>query len=44
MIDWDSPQWGQEGHNVHVSAYGDLAGQEHGESPTGDLIDTPTVR
>ena len=21
-IDWDSPTWGQPGHNVHVSATG----------------------
>ena len=21
MVDWDSPTWGQPGHNVHVSAW-----------------------
>lgn len=21
VIDWDSPLWGQPGHNVHVSAW-----------------------
>jgi hypothetical protein len=31
MVDWDSPTWGQSGHNVTVSAYGDLAGEERNE-------------
>ena len=44
MIDWDSPEWGQKGHNVHVSAYGDLAGQEHGEPPSDNFVEASAGR
>jgi hypothetical protein len=30
MIDWDSPTWGREGHNVHESDTGTWVPDRHG--------------
>jgi hypothetical protein len=27
MIDWDSPNWGRPGHNVHLAANGSWSGE-----------------
>ena len=31
MISWDSPLWGQEGFNVHLSENGSDVPDRHGE-------------
>jgi hypothetical protein len=31
MIDWDSPRWGQDGHNTHESESGTWVPDRHGQ-------------
>lgn len=31
LIDWDSPRWGQPGHNVHEATTDDLGHGRHSE-------------
>lgn len=36
MIDWNSPTWGQIGHNVHDSEHGSHLDAEPRHAPTSD--------
>lgn len=38
VVDWDSPTWGQPGHNVHIATTDDLG--DHGHHSDDEDVDS----